>query len=511
MQEQRFLFAGFVLDAVRGTLLRDGVPVAAGSRAIALLAALVRANGKVLTKRELIDTAWPGLVVEESNLSVQIAVLRKLLGQACDDEAIATVSRVGYRFCLPVTIDSQPALADAPASSPAAASIAVLPLVNISDGPEHDYFADGVTEDIIMALSRFRWFRVVGRGGSFAFKDHTGSPKQVAAKLGVRYVLGGSVRRSGGHVRVTLELLDAHTQTQLWSDRYQFGAQELFALQDSIAERVAGAIEPELLKRVAAQAAACAWTVPDASLQDLVHRGIHLFHRVRRESHLQARELFRQACARDPSFGQAQFWLARVSAGIVAYGWSTDAGSDLREGYAAAIRAIDADEKNPYGHYALAIVSVYDGDFARAQRSAGRAIELAPGFALGHLVLGMALLFSGDAAGAVTPLVHGLELNAFDPQNFVWHNTLAHAWLFSGRPQMALASSRRAQEVRPDWAPALESALCACRALGDDAAAADCMARLRSAAGPGADPMWPLRRHNAKWREQLDAWLAGAR
>jgi TolB-like protein len=448
MHPQRLLFGGFVLDPARGALLRDGAPVAIGHRAMALLAALAKAGGRVLTKAELIDAAWPSAVVEEkSNLSVQVAALRKLLGSTPDGgEAIATVARVGYRFCLPVEI-AQSKDGDDPqhaAVADARPSVAVLPLVNLAVDPDQEYFADGVTEDIIMALSRFRWFRVVGRGSSFAFKHRRVSTPEVAARLAVRYVLEGSVRKFAGQLRIALQLTEAAGGSELWGEHYNFAQADIFAMQDSIAHQVAGAVEPELLKTASAEAVASR-PAADASVQDLdlVYRGVWLFHRVDRASHLKARDLFRQACRRSPELGAAQFWLARVNAGVVAYGWSASEPADLREGIAAATQAIRADEKSPYAHYALAITSVFASEFEQAMRAAQRAIELAPGFALGHLVLGMARLYSGDAAGALAPLSHGLQLNRFDPQNFVWYNTLAYAHLFSGDPAGALAASRR--------------------------------------------------------------------
>jgi len=315
------------------------------------------------------------------------------------------------------------------------------------------------------------------------------------------------VRKSAGRVRIALQLIEAVGGSQLWGEHYDFAEREIFAMQDGIAEQVAGAIEPELLRTTSAEAA-LARPEGDAGVQDLVHRGIWLFHRVDRASHLEARELFRQACRLAPTLGQAQFWLARVNAGLVAYGWSEAEQEDLREATRAAIQAIRADEKSPYSHYALAITSVFASAFEQALRAAQRAIELAPGFALGHLVLGMARLYSGNAAGAVAPLSHGLHLNSFDPQNFVWYNTLAYAHLFTGDPGAALAAARRAQEIRPDWSLAVESALCAARAQGDDAAARLCAMQLRTMPQSSGKLLEPLRRNNPPWDVAISNWLA---
>jgi TolB-like protein len=510
MLEQRFVFGPFALDAARGTLLRDEVPVPIGHRAISLLLALVRANGKVVAKGELIDAAWPRAVVEESNLTVQIGALRKLLGSAPQGgEYIATVARVGYRFCSPVSMRHYEVASGETPTTESGLSIAVLPLLNLSGDPGQEYFADGMTEDIIMALSRFRWFHVIGRGTSFAFKGVSVGTKEVASKLKVRYVLEGSVRKASQRVLISVQLNDPASERQLWGERYEIELQEVAAVQDAIAQQVAGAMEPELLK-IESAAAARRRPESDTALRDWLYRGIWLFHQVTRPTHLQARELFRQACGADPAFEQAQFWLARVNAGIVAYGWSDTPEADLREGIAAAVQAVHADEKDPYAHYALAIINVYAMHCEQAVRAAQRAVELAPGFALGHLVLGMARLFSGEAVAAIGPLTRGLHLNPFDPQNFVWYNVLAYACLFSGQAQAALQYCGRAQEIRPDWAPAVESEICCRVVLGNRQAARECSRRLAVMSRAAGDALAPLKELNPRWAADLSAWLREA-
>ena len=210
----------------------------------------------------------------------------------------------------------------------------------------------------------------------------------------------------------------------------------MFAIQDEIAERVAGAIEPELLKSQGAEAAAR--HTGNMTAWDLVRRGTWHFHHITREHHLKARELFREACELDPELPEAHIWLARVNAGIVPYGWSQSPAADQQEGLESALKAIHLDERNPYAHYALAIVSNYSNQLEQAIKAARKAIAISPSFALGHLGLGMALLFSGRALEATAPLEQGLRLSPYDPQNFVWLNILALAHLFAGRQESAL-------------------------------------------------------------------------
>ena len=230
-----------MLDVERGVLMRAGQPVAVGHKGLSLLHALLRAPAQVLTKTALMEAAWSNTIVEESNLSVQIAALRKLLGPQPDgSDWIATVPRAGYRFAGIVRVLGPAGNADAPAPGQQEGvakrpSIAVLPFANVSKDGEEEYLADGITEDIITALTRFRWFRVIGRNSSFVYKGKPIDTKQVARELGVQYVLEGSVRRSGQHVRISAQLVGADSANQIWAERYEMELTEAFAVQDAIA------------------------------------------------------------------------------------------------------------------------------------------------------------------------------------------------------------------------------------------------------------------------------------
>jgi TolB-like protein/tetratricopeptide (TPR) repeat protein len=234
-------FGPFTFDRARMILRRDGEPIAIGGRGAALLAVLVDAGGQVVPRAELIDAVWPDLVVEEHNLSVQISALRKAMGDLPGGEdPIRTVSRVGYRLML-----------DAPRSQaePAAKlqpTVAVLPFANLSHDADLAFFADGVTEDLITALSRFKTFAVAARGSSFVYKDKPIQVSDVARALNVRYVVEGSVRRSGERIRVSARLTDAHTQTQLWGETFEGVRGDIFDMQDRITEAIVGLVEPHI-------------------------------------------------------------------------------------------------------------------------------------------------------------------------------------------------------------------------------------------------------------------------
>jgi TolB-like protein len=498
---QQLAFGPFFLDTARGVLLRDGRTVPVNQKGIRLLAALLRAPGEAVSKTALMDAAWPGIAVEESNLSVQIAALRKLLGAAYDGgEWIATVPRVGYRFAGAVSG------ADMPTESAGGIDvrplIAVLPFGIASEETGKEYLADGITDDIITALARYRWFRVVVRGSAFALRD------RATGELGARYALYGNVRHSCERLRISAQLIDTSDGAHLWAERYDLEMADVFAIQDDIAERVVAAIEPELLKRESRLA--IVHHTGNMTAWDLVRQGMWHFHKVTREGHRAARDLFRRACTVDPDLSEAHAWLGRVSAGIIAYGWSDDVDADRREGTQAATRAVALDPRDPYTHYSFAIVSCYAGSPNIGALAAQGAINLNPSFALGHLVLGMARLFDGDAGRAIAPLRHGLTLNPNDPQNVAWHILLAYAELLSDMPDKALESANRALALRPVFGPTFEVLCCCTMALGRCEDARRWAERMKEVPGPEGHFIAPIRAPQPAYDQRIARLLEKA-
>jgi TolB-like protein len=499
---RRLAFGPFVLDAPHGALTRDGRPVPVNDKGLRLLIALLRAPGELIDKRTLMDAAWPGMAVEESNLSVQIAALRKLLGAAHDGrEWIATVPRVGYRFTGAV------ARGDGNNENQGAAEqrplIAVLPFGIASEEQRKEYLADGITNDIITALSRYRWFRVVLRASILAERDAPVDIMQTAHTLGTRYALHGTVRHSAQRLRISAQLVDAGDGVYLWAERYDLALADVFAIQDEIAERVVAAIEPELLK--SESRLAVARHTGNMTAWDLVRQGMWHFHKVTRDGHHMARELFRRACSIDPDLSKSHSWLGRVSAGIIAYGWTTDASADGREGISAATRAVALDPRDPYSHYAFAIVSCYAGSPDTAALAARGAIDLNPSFALGHLVLGMALLFGGDAPRAIALFERGLTLSPNDPQNVAWNILFAYAQLLAGEAVRARDSANRALALRPVFRPTFEALACCAAATGDRDAARKWLGRMRELDGPQSHFVAPMKGNNPEY----DKYIAG--
>jgi pentatricopeptide repeat protein len=315
------------------------------------------------------------------------------------------------------------------------------------------------------------------------------------------------VRKSGQAVRISARLVDATTGAQIWAERYDLAMTEVFAIQDEIAERVVGEIEPELLKTESNLAAAR--HTGNMTAWDLVRQGIWRFHQVTRPTHLQARELFREACRLDPQLPEAHIWRARVSNGVISYGWSDDPSADLQEALQAALRAIYLDEKNPYAHYALAMALIFS-NAEQAMLPAEKVIELSPGFALGHFALGLAQLSSGRPSDAIGPFQRGLKLSPHDPQNLAWFNLLATAQLFAGDPESALLTAARALAARPDWRPTLETMACCYAATGKWDDARRCVQEMAELKGPSSDNLAALRRRIPQWRDQMSDLLRKA-
>jgi TolB-like protein len=348
MPGETFAFGPFILNPGGGTLTRGGVPVPLSYRGLRILTALTLRPGEALTKSDLIDAAWDGAVVEEGNLAVQVASLRKLMGAASDGaDWIATVPRVGYRF-----VGVVEPLASAYRGMPLepGPSIAVLAFANLSGDIEQEFFADGLAEDIITRLSRVRGLFVCARNSSFTYKGKSVSVKQVGIDLGVRYVLEGSVRRSGQRTRIAAQLVDASTELQVWAERYDVEIADFLALQDQIAESVTGAIEPRLY---AAEHSRLSHRAPE-SLDDwgLVMRAMPFVWTWGSADEINiAQSRLRQALQVAPDYSRANSLLAWTHAARVQLGWA-ESREELELALTLARKAIARDPEDAWAHVA---------------------------------------------------------------------------------------------------------------------------------------------------------------
>ncbi|TBY01050.1 winged helix-turn-helix domain-containing protein, partial [Rhizobium laguerreae] len=369
MQGSRFAFGPFVLDPGAGTLLRNNDLVAIGHRGVKLLAALVERPGEILGKAELMDAAWPGISVEEGNLTVQIAQLRKLLGPAADGgEWISTVPRVGYRFT--GAIDQLGGVKRKPLPLPDKPSIAVLPFVNISNDPEQESFADGLTEDLITDLSRMPGLFVIARSSAFAYKGRAMDVRDIAEELGVRYLLQGSARRAAGQVRINAQLVDAASGDHLWAERFDRSLDHIFAVQDEVTAKIVEA----LLGRLRTPPRRNRPKNLDA--YDLCVRARKLMDdtpQTAREAHL----MLTRAISLDPDYAEPYRWLAiNHWMGEVHSGGPTE--PTRKTALQLAGKAVAIDPNDAGCRWILAYLLAYERSFAEADAEFAKAIELDP-------------------------------------------------------------------------------------------------------------------------------------
>ena len=294
-----------------------------------------------------------------------------------------------------VTPEARPAV---PAAA-ARASIAVLPFTALSADAGGDYFADGLTEDIIAALGRFRELSVMARAAVFAYKGKNPTPAEVGRDLKVRYVVEGSVRRSQDRVRVSVGLTDTARGAVLWSEKYDVEPKEIFSVQDQITRRISGALAVRVTSLELAMSAA----KPPDNLEayDLVLRGRDLLIRLTRPANAEARSLFETAIKLDPNYAPAYVGLGHVNLNAVSHGWTPDPNEALERAETLARKAIGLDDLNPGGHALLGSAAVRFGDYDRALDALKRAIELNASDADAYRGLLQVLLWRGDTEGAI--------------------------------------------------------------------------------------------------------------
>ncbi len=372
----KFLFGNHTLDSDRRELRRGSEPIAVEPQVFDLLVYLVENRDRVVSKNDLIASIWGGRIVSDSTLTSRINAARKAVGDSGEEQKlIRTIARKGLRFVGSVHTQSsgaEPAQATAPPADeihessrpalplPDRPAIAVLPFVNMSGDPEQEYFSDGISEDIITALSKLRWFFVIARNSSFIYKGKAVHMKQIAEELGVHYVVEGSVRKSGDRVRNTAQLNDAATGSHIWAERYDRGLADVFAVQDEITEAIVAAIEPQLY---AAENFRARRKPPDSmDAWDLVMRALSHYWRVTRQDNLVAQALLEKAIAIDPNYGQALGVLATSYMFTAHMGWA-DMATAAPIAERAALAAILADSEDPWAHHALGCVYLFTRRF----------------------------------------------------------------------------------------------------------------------------------------------------
>jgi adenylate cyclase len=320
-------------------------------------------------------------------------------------------------------------------------SIAVLPFANMSGDPEQEYFADGISEDIITGLSKLRWFFVIARNSSFTYKGKAVDVKRVARELGVRYVLEGSVRKGGNRVRITAQLIDAATNNHIWADRYDGELTDVFALQDEITKKVVAAIEPRLLEAEGIRSQNR--SPDDLGAWEMVIQANSLFWRLTKTENEAAIALLKRAVERYPDYAPAHSMLAFMMLVSGHLGWSVE-----EQAAALAARAAALDDNDPWAHLALGYAAFVRRQTSVATAEFRRAIALNPNFAAAYGYLGWALAFDGQSDQAIAHLEEAIRMSPHDPQNAVFNAGFAAAHYLAGRYAKAVEYSSTALQQR---------------------------------------------------------------
>jgi TolB-like protein len=434
-------FGPFEWCPVRRQLIADGErPVSLGARAFDLLGVLLDNRDRVMSKGDLIDRVWPDTVVEENNLSVQVSVLRKVLG----DTAIATVPGRGYKWALPV--EAPAAAAPVRRTKP---SIAVLPFANLSGSADKDYFADGLAEDIVASLSRSPWLFVVASSSSLQFRDSQIAPAAACQALGVQYLLRGSVRSTEQRLRIAVELIAGNGDEVVWAERHDRPAADLFEVQDEIAAKIVGALEPAFLQREEQRSVTRIHR--DLQQWDLLMRARWHYWRSTQRHSLEAKQLLEQAIRLHPADGAALSLLAFCLATDVWSGWATDPRSAALEARQLATRAVAIDDRDAFAHFTLAVTLLSFGELDGAIAEQRRALALYPHFAAAAAELGRLLAFSGETEEGCRLIRQAMTDSPTDPRRALWIFGLGIASFVDRRYADAAAHARSAITLRRDW------------------------------------------------------------
>jgi|SRR5690349_12214156 TolB-like protein len=480
----QFFFSNHSLDIDRRELTRGGVGIAIQPQVFDLLVHLIEHRDRVVTRDDLMDAIWDGRIVSESTLTSRINAARKAVGDSGKDQVlIRTIARKGFRFVGDVRRSKQ--VAAAPVSeirSPLPLSdrpmIAVLPFTNMSGEPEQEYFSDGISEDITTSLSKLRWFFVIARNSSFIYKGNPVHFKQVAAELGVSYVVKGSVRKEGERVRITAQLNDAVTGSQLWAERYDRDLADVFEVQDEITQAIVAAIEPQLYSAEGFRARRKAPDNLDA--WDLVMRALSHYWRVTRQDNLAAQALLEKAISIDPSYGQALGVLAASHTLGAHMGWE-DMAAAVPAAERAALAAICADGEDPWAHYALGSVCLFNRFFDESIAEYDLALRLNPNFALARAYHGRALTFCGRWEEGEREARHALRLSPRDPFVARYCGVAAYARYVGRDYDEAIRLSRDALRQRHDLVGAQRVLTAAAGMSGLTGVAAAALQELRRA------------------------------
>jgi len=514
-----FIFTDHRLDTDRRELHRGAEAVALEPQVFDLLVHLIESRDRVVSKDDLVAAVWGGRIVSDSTLTSRINAARKAVGDnGGEQKLIRTIARKGFRFVGEVRIAGA---AEAPASPadqgaeparpalplPDRPAIAVLPFTNMTDDPAQDYFSDGISEDIITALSKLRWFFVIARNSSFVYKGRAVHLKQIADELGVGYVVEGSVRKVGDRVRITAQLNDASTGSHIWAERYDRELADVFAVQDEITEAIVAAIEPQLF---AAENFRARRKAPDSmDAWDLLMRALSHYWRVTRQDNVVAQALLEKATAIDPHYGHAFGVLATSHTFGAHMGWE-DIAAVTPVAERAAAAAILADSEDPWAHHALGGVYLFARRFDDSLAEFEMALRLNPNFSMAQAYYGLTLSYCGRWQEALPAVQRALRLSPHDPLAAVYCGIASYANYVGGNYDEAMRLAREGIRQRADFVGAHRVLVAAAGMAGQNDIAAAALAELRRVQ-PNVSLDWIARQMPIRHDADREHYLQGFR
>lgn len=444
-------FDEYELDTSLFELRKSGERIPVEPQVFDLLVFLARNYERTVTREELFAEIWGGRIVSDAALSSQIKVARRALGDdGTSQRFITTVHGRGFRFARPVegltpkpvnghrVSEPQPVATIRP-------SVAVLPFINQNRDPEEEYFADGVTEDIITSISKHRWLAVVARNPAFAFRNSTEGARAIGQKLNAQYLVTGSIRKAGARFRITVELVDATTERSVWCERFDREMRDVFELQDEISGLVAARIEAEL--GLEEQRKALKQTRKNLGAWDAYQLGSVEFYKFTRDSNLRAQELFRQSIVLDPQFGGAYSRLAyAIVLGMIYFDNEPDR-ELLDEALVLAKRAIELDDQDANGYFTIGRVYLARREYDLAIDALEHAIEVNPSLAVSYCGLGDSLAYEGRLDEAIEQFEIAINLSPHDPFRWAFYSYRSLAHLFRGDFDEAANWARSATRI----------------------------------------------------------------
>jgi TolB-like protein len=462
----QFIFGSYTLDPNRRELNRESDTIALGPRVFDLLLYLVQHSDRVVSKRELLHSVWGGRIVSESTLTSHVNAVRNAIGDSGSEQRLVrTVARKGFRFVAEVRASDRPGRNGTPGQDPSGsntlpapvphvcerASIAVLPFLNLSADPEQEFFADGVAEDIIAALSRVGWLHVIARNSSFTYKGRAVDVRQVGRELGVRYVLEGSIRKAADRVRITGQLVDATTGLNVWSERCEGSLNDVLAVQDEIAFSIVGALIPQLERAEIERAQRKPTENLDA--YDYYLRGTTDFHQGTRKAIDRALPLFHKAIELDSHYAASYGMAAWCHVWRKLNGWMSDHVQEAAEGARLAQRAIELGK-----HDAIALtrgghaLGHFGGDLDGSIAMLDRALVINPNLLAAWCLSGFQRIVRGEPNDAIERFAKGMRLSPLDPEMPRMQTGMALAHLLTGSYDLASLWAGRALRELPSFA-----------------------------------------------------------